>query len=264
MNLKFVIMIRPLNGSFWLKNELESIKNWLDDLNAIGYVEPTITNFNYEKTQIDLNAFLIGFDNKTTETNFKVRFTPNFEVPIDIDNYFDKGDFKMKMNEKIETFEYFKDFCKPNYELNYKAEKLLLFQDKKDITLLITFNHEPALDNIVFLQFFYKSYFKNIAFCGKNIMNIIKPNEKHIKKFDSYTLIDYDTIAGNLHYNCMSKVIEMNIKTNGILLMSDDMLLKYWNLDNSITDKIWLPYKPICNFDLNPDTQGKWPHPLSY
>lgn len=44
----------------------------------------------------------------------------------------------------------------------------------------------------------------------------------------------------------MVKAIELNLNTQGYLLMSDDVLLKYWNLYNLDVSKIWFPTRLIC------------------
>ena len=58
-----------------------------------------------------------------------------------------------------------------------------------------------------------------------------------------------------MHYRCMSALIDTNEKylnkTNGILLMSDDVLLKYWNLDLNKTNQIWYTQVPrFASLDL--------------
>jgi len=48
----------------------------------------------------------------------------------------------------------------------------------------------------------------------------------------------------------MTKAIEINFNTkSGILLMSDDVLLKYWQLDKLDKSKIWFPEKILIGRD---------------
>jgi len=42
----------------------------------------------------------------------------------------------------------------------------------------------------------------------------------------------------------------MNFKTAGLLLMSDDVLLKYWRLDTLDTAKIWYPFELECSYPV--------------
>jgi hypothetical protein len=93
-------------------------------------------------------------------------------------------------------------------------------------------------------------------------MKLLLPTSKH-KKFDAYTFIELDTLKGYYHYFCMNKAIEMGLNTDGILLMSDDVLLKYWDLSRLDPDKMWYPYRfeQICNTELkvgNPALKKWW------
>ena len=60
--------------------------------------------------------------------------------------------------------------------------------------------------------------------------------------FDSYTFIELD--------------VKMNYNTEGFLLMSDDVLLKYWSFDNHDINKIWFE-KYRQKFDLNNATDNR-------
>ena len=246
-------------NNFWDKSEIKSINNWLDDLTIVGYIEPNITNFNYELSSLNIQDFLLNGSLKfeISKESFRVKYTPEFQTPIDFNNYFTEAETKLKSNDKIETVKYFKNYCKSNYNLSYNVDNIDSFQKKKDITLLITFNHFPSLENIKFLYKFHLSYFKKIIFCGRDILSIFKSNEIKIKKFDNLTLLEYNTYNGYLHQYCMSKVIDMNLKTKGILLMSDDVLLKHWNPNELNINEPWYINKPNCFHDLF--SSKKWP-----
>jgi hypothetical protein len=251
-------------NNFWDLKEIDSIKNWLNDLKAVNYIEPNITNYEYESTELNINEYLNEFK-QNQSYDFKARYTPRFEIFIDIDNYYGQGEQKMKSLEKLETFKYFQNYCNlSNITVNFKALNADQQNQQKNLTLLITFNFEPILNNIIFLKQFHQSYFKNIVFCGKNILNIVSKNELNFKQFDSFTLIEYDTINGYFHYNCMSKLIDLNLKTNGILLMSDNVLLKHWNLNSLNPDNYWYPFIPVCKqmFDLK--SKQLWPPDVLY
>jgi len=55
----------------------------------------------------------------------------------------------------------------------------------------------------------------------------------------------------------MSKLIDLNLKTNGILLMSDDVLLKHWNLNGLNSDNYWYIQNPKCGLDFK--SRKSWP-----
>jgi hypothetical protein len=78
---------------------------------------------------------------------------------------------------------------------------------------------------------------------------------KILKKIESTTFVELNTIKGEFHYYCMTKAIELNLNTNGYLLMSDDVLLKYWKLDEFDISKIWFPFELDCSksYELNPN-----------
>jgi hypothetical protein len=235
------------SNNFWDLKEIDSIKNWLNDLKLIDYKEPIITNNEYELADLTITQYL-EIKKKSQVYDFRVRFTPRFKTFIDINNYYGKSEQKMKSLERQETFDYFKAYCiNSNTSLNFRSEDQI---EQKNLTLLITFNHDTILEHIIFLKQFHQSYFRNIVFCGYNILNKIRNDKLNFKQFDSFTFIDYDTKGGFLHYACMSKLIDLNLKTNGILLMSDDVLLKHWNLNSLNTNDYWYPEKPFCKYDL--------------
>jgi hypothetical protein len=141
-----------------------------------------------------------------------------------MNSYYGHGKEIMKLAEKHQTIHYFKDYCGSNFNLTYSLTNFKKFPEQHDIILLITFNHEPILENILFLNELHQSFFKKIVFCGKNIRSIVKSNENNLKKFDSFSLIDFDTHQGYLHYHCMSKVIDlpqaMGVNTSATLMLN--------------------------------------------
>jgi hypothetical protein len=120
-----------------------------------------------------------------------------------------------------------------------------------EISLVVSFNWQPMSQNIEIISAIYARYFNHIVFCGPNMM----ANIKNLKKLDSTTFIELNTIKGEFHYYCMTKAIELNLNTVGFLLMSDDVLLKFWKLDALDTNKIWFPFKLDCSksYELNPN-----------
>ena len=160
--------------------------------------------------------------------------------------------------EALNSIQYFKNICLPVYNLSYDLKSLKKQQPRQqDITLLVTFGRSPVdtrfvKDNMIFLNEFYKSFFKTIVFCGPYITSIKFDNDNDYFK---YNLLDCNTDQGYMHYRCMSALIDTNEKylnkTNGILLMSDDVLLKYWNLDLNKTNQIWYTQVPrFASLDL--------------
>ena len=259
--LKFYECLLDLSNAmaqyeFWGYDEVDSIKNWLNDLESIGYTEPKIINFELDATESNKSI------NKTDSTQYPVRYTPKYQKPIDMDTYCCNGS-TFDVYNNFESINYLVEFCKlANYTFDGLTPSILEIKPKSsNITLLVTFNSEVRLRNIITLKHLYGSYFNNIIFCGKDILNQLNEEVGAFKKFDSYTFIDLDTSNGYYHYYCMTKAIEMNFVTDGILLMSDDILIKYWRFDEFDKNKIWYPYniKEICKHEVfkgNPKLNG--------
>jgi hypothetical protein len=81
------------------------------------------------------------------------------------------------------------------------------------------------------------------------------------KIFDEYTFIDFYTNQGYDHYYCMTKAIQMGFHANGILLASDDVFIKPFNL-NLNSSRIWyeIASKSLCQLTNTPNLflDGKW------
>ena len=177
---------------------------------------------------------------------FSVRYTPKFQKPIDTENYCCGGQME-EIYSRYDSLKYFESFCsKEGVNLTYNRQALESSKSSSDIDLLITFNHDPQNSSIETILHFYQDHFRNIIFCGnKKITEHFNEIRGRFKRFDSYTFIDmYDMSAGYFHYYCMTKAIEIqfNVKT-GILLMSDDVLFKYWHMEKLNKEKIWFPGK---------------------
>ena len=65
------------------------------------------------------------------------------------------------------------------------------------------------------------------------------------------TALEFNTKNGHFHGYCMRKAIQMSYNTAGILLMSDDVMLKYWKLKDLDPNKIWFGNWPISKWDFN-------------
>jgi len=59
----------------------------------------------------------------------------------------------------------------------------------------------------------------------------------------------------------MTKAVELGFNTQGILLMSDDVLLKFWNLSKFDLKKIWFPEKIVTGIKISTiNHSGQWAH----
>ena len=248
-------------NKFWEDSEVDSIRDWLDDLDKIGYEEPKIVTFetqNNTRKTADYKCRLPASNLEYT----RVRYTPKFQKSIDSEN-FCCGGRAQEVYDNFMTIDYLVKFCQlSNAKLDISHELIGKKEKYSNITLLISFNHEPRVQNIEVIKFVYGSYFKNIIFCGSNILDLLNNTRGRSKRFDSYTFIEVNTKQGFFLYFCMTKAIELNLMTEGILHMSDDVLLKYWLLDKFDTKKIWFPFKLDCSssYELN----IKYVHPIDW
>lgn len=228
------------------KSEILSVKNWIDDLNLIGYKEPKIVNFEKKDFKLEKCDYTIGLFNYT-----KIRYTPNFQKSID---------FETKSNEMSYKNEYFTQLCRNSNQI---LNKTIVNKNpiKFNITALVTFNRNAFEDNIILLDNLYRYHFQNVIFCGSNLINKLSSYRGKSEKFDSFTFIDMVEFGiGEYHYFCASKVIEMGLKTEGILLLSDDVLLKFWNLKNFNTKNVWFPTDLILKTKMLLNEVSGWIH----
>ena len=191
---------------------------------------------------------------------FSVRYTPKFQKPIEMDNYY--GQKIEGIYNRYDSLRYFENYCSEHKAtLTYNTSVFDPVPESSDIDLLVTFNVEPFQLNIEFLHHFYKDHFRNIIFCGnKAISSILNEQRSKFKRFDSFTFIDMNEMkSGYYHYYCMTKAIEINFNVkSGILLMSDDVLLKYWHLHSLDKSKIWFPEKILIGRDIEKWNAWEW------
>lgn len=188
---------------------------------------------------------------------FSVRYTPKFQKPIDLENYCCHGQPENIYN-RYDSLSFFEDLCSRQANVTLTYSKSVFdtpVPDKSfsDIDLLVTFNRDSKVDAIERIQHFYKDHFRNIIFCGPGAMSrTMNENRGRLKRFDSFTFIEVNTDTTTTtkkgDYYCMTKAIEVNYnrqfnKNAGILLVSDDVFIKYWNLGHLDASKIWFTEK---------------------
>jgi hypothetical protein len=224
------------NG-FWSEDEADHIEVWLDVLTSVGYKFPLRVN----KTNITNNFIPVLFQPKVEEF---VQLQNDEFSKVDI------NDFKKK-----KQIEFLKDKC---FNLSFIDYGNILKHDESKLsnltqtTLLISFNKQVFIENIQYLFAMYADYFQRIIFCGKNVIEILRSIKDDMRIYLSG--IDLDLGEGFYHYDCMTKAVQMRINTRGILYISDDSLVKPWNVRNLSLDKIWF-IRPILGLTLLNDTK---------
>ena len=221
---------KMVDKGFWLDEEVTSIQNWLYDLTEIGYEQPIMTEL--KKRESIYNYYY-----------YPVKYTPSFQATIDFSNLY--GNIE-KTYDTLTSLNYLDRFClASNVKLNFSTN--LFLSERRHyskISLVIKFDSTSKLENILLLKHLYESYFKDIVFCGPNLFNFYESLRINFKRFDSFTFIEVDEAVNE--YICMKKAIELNLVTNGYLLIKNDVILNYWLLSKFDIEKIWFPFNLEC------------------
>lgn len=103
----------------------------------------------------------------------------------------------------------------------------------RNIQLIIVFNF-PLYSHIPLLHSLYGKAFPNMVFCGTDNNTVFKITKANVSK-------------GYFGYECLTNVLQnRSANYSGYLVVSDDILLNFWNLINKDQGKIWEgPKTPI-------------------
>ncbi|RNA37623.1 transmembrane (DUF288) [Brachionus plicatilis] len=248
------LTVNMAEEGFWDKSEINSIKNWIFDLQSVGYQEPKIINSENRGTNDNFGTnYLFGDFGYT-----RIRYSPEFYTPNELVAHLKNSSSLLPDN--VEPFQFFKTMCK-KYGITLEDAKKNVSRKEK-FSVLVTFNHEPIVENILILSKLYQHKFQNLIFCGYKLIEKLKIYKDKIRKLDSFTFIEIENSLGGIyHYFCLNKAIEMGYKTEGFLLMSDDVFLKYWNLRSFNMNNVWFPFD--LTLFLNPNKPLKeWGHSI--
>ena len=218
------------------KSEIEFIKAWFDDLGNVGYVQ----------SEDDFS--------KSSSTNeiLPIRFTPRVQENNDANSKC-CPDKKVEPYRQPDSLIYLNNFCRNAFtkiDINYKKPQKPIGK----YALVVTFNHMTLVSNMLFLKHFFGHYFHHVIFCGSRINGNIANSMNEFDKIDSISFIEFTVHYGFFHHQCMNKAIEMNFNADGILLISDDVMLKYWKLHNDLDfNKIWFTRKVACWEEMDPN-----------
>ena len=113
----------------------------------------------------------------------------------------------------------------PTMENSYNTlfQNSFFYRHNSDIILVIEFN-SPTFHAIPFVDYIYRTAFKNIIYCGPN------------KPFPRMSNIDFITYTaerkGSLFYTCATMVMQMKFDVKGYILISDDVIMNLhrWSL----------------------------------
>ena len=111
---------------------------------------------------------------------------------------------------------------------------------------MIVYNY-PFYSSIPALTALYKNAFPTIMFCGP-------------KKAENHTVEALYIHEGYFAYTCMSRAMKKHPGYSGYLLISDDIMLNYWNLVSLNRNQIWEGPKSAIRFqNYNvPSIDNRW------
>lgn len=203
----------------WSWNEVDSVKAWIQDLISVGYNAPS---FQIESPEC------LDAEQQTSAIFSAAR--------IQKDD--DKPDLRAEL----------RGFCKfplgressPN-----NTNKTVTSATFPTTLLVITFNI-PHYQNIWLLDLIYRPHYSNILYCGEfkdgvsqTFQNLTSlPNFKNAG-VTSFSLIHANIAKGLFAYECANRAIEMNYGTSEYILMSDDILLNFWNNFKFNPKEVW-------------------------
>ncbi|XP_059176757.1 uncharacterized protein LOC131956380 [Physella acuta] len=217
--------------NFWKHDDVKMVKLWLQDLQSIGYPEPTRVQFSLTLSNDDR-----GSPYKTEERSFftqhagenesalnNVLYSP-LEQPAPTFNLdsTNKNRFILKVDKILSMCEDLK---------NISLNKAFLGETKNasffsDILLIIVFNF-PHYSNVKHLDAIHSLLFPYIVYCGDNQT---KFQQESGDLGRTLTFIEVAVNSGYDGYMCAVKAMEMGYKVKGYLIAGDDVLFKPWSL----------------------------------
>ena len=125
-----------------------------------------------------------GSNPSTNLEYFRVRYTPEFQTPVELENYCCHGQLETISN-RHDSFNYFHSFCaNAGVNLTFEPTMSNTFQTRSDIILLITFNHDPTSVIIETIHHLYRGHFRNMVFCGNKVLgNLLNEHRAQSKRF---------------------------------------------------------------------------------
>lgn len=124
-----------------------------------------------------------------------------------------------------------------------------------DVLLIIAFtNHH--YDLIPTLEVLYRSSFPNMLYCGNPHESV----ELFLRKYQSVEHRSFSFLPTYTRatYECVLGAMEMNYEVKGYVVISDETLIKTWNIEGLDKTKIWVSSSDHENRHV-PVTKDSWP-----
>lgn len=124
-----------------------------------------------------------------------------------------------------------------------------------DVLLIIAFtNHH--YDLIPTLEVLYRSAFPNMLYCGNPHESV----ELFLRKYQSVEHRSFSFLPTYTRatYECVLGAMEMNYEVKGYVVITDETLIKTWNIEGLDKTKIWVSSSDHENRHV-PVTKDSWP-----
>ncbi|CAD5125181.1 DgyrCDS13423 [Dimorphilus gyrociliatus] len=261
--LQETLKFSPLTNVIFKRNAFWLFPLWKDRrnlgqalglLNSYSFVR-TVYNEHLKKSDEKLNSIKIRCINETLKNCLKS--LPKTEILEETIRILDKQSYKWPF-AFLQYDSYYKKcsrvFWKERGERQMKDENCqevkikdrLLRQTKsiEDVFLLVVFNN-PFYNNIPYINSLYGKIFKYMAYCGPHSAPILYGGI-----FIQYQNVQ-DHVAGAFSYICSNILLSLDHKhTNGLIVISDDMLFNVHSISDLPRTKIWLSPSKIGNIKI--------------
>lgn len=152
----------------------------------------------------------------------------------------------MRSSDTIQLALWLNEYCPDRQDLLHYFNASSPFASHFDnIILIVNFNYPKYYNVIPIVELLYRRAFQNIIYCG---YGLDKPpfDVWFVSVSDSYD--GYQT--GGAIFECINKVVDLNLDVKGYFTIGDDTLLYYWNLVPYNLDAVWISYPGYGIFDL--------------
>ncbi|KAL6737604.1 hypothetical protein Aduo_011231 [Ancylostoma duodenale] len=237
---------------FWDKADAELVKDWIHDLQTIGYQFPTRANH----TEYTVREDIRGANCRRANVEFERKTSSQTEK---------------KSAEKLKLFGELTDWCEdatssdvlqkmlsPRQLAKSHAKNGVLMNLEKSV-LVITSNY-PWNRTIGVLQKMYQPFFGLTIFCGPWFPETYDDSTgefpQMLHPFNYIHLTPAEMNKGYAAYYCLAKVKELRLRNVlGYYVMADDATFNFWNGINPM--KVMHP-----SGNLHNRTDGWWTRPV--
>ena len=131
-----------------------------------------------------------------------------------------------------------------------------------NILLLVVFNN-PHYDSIPYIELLYRPFFPQMLYCGPAKPDFNAPILHGLKNLQfsvfHYTPTRPGYNQGSLNYECMVNALQMKYPVDGILFLSDDVLLVPAEVAKMQTNAVWyVPHWDTINDDIRDPIISQW------